>query len=74
MLSWLTFILKPLLAMLNVLSHPSIFLIGFMGAGKTELGQHLNQVLNRPFYDTDQVIEAEMGLSCLLYTSPSPRD
>lgn len=42
---------------------PSIFLIGFMGAGKTELGQHLNRVLNRPFYDTDQVIEAEMGIS-----------
>lgn len=43
--------------------NPSIFLIGFMGAGKTELGQHLNQAINRPFYDTDQVIEAEVGLS-----------
>lgn len=54
---------KAIIRMLKNLSNQSIFLIGFMGAGKTELGQHLNQVLNRPFYDTDQVIEAEMGLS-----------
>lgn len=54
---------KAIIRMLKNLSNQSIFLIGFMGAGKTELGQYLNRVLNRPFYDTDQVIEAEMGLS-----------
>src|SRR5699024_2429690 len=40
-----------------------IYLLGFMGAGKTYWGQKLKFTLNLPFYDLDQVIEAEEGLS-----------
>lgn len=37
-----------------------IFLIGFMGSGKTHWGNHLATQLNLPFFDLDQVIiEAE---------------
>lgn len=40
-----------------------IFLIGFMGAGKTTVGQALARLLNRQFVDLDQVIEARVGKS-----------
>ena len=40
-----------------------IFLIGFMGAGKTTVGQVLARLLNREFVDLDQVIEARVGKS-----------
>ena len=39
----------------------SIFLVGPMGAGKSTLGRHLAQVLGRPFYDSDKVIEERTG-------------
>jgi len=39
----------------------SVFLIGPMGAGKSTLGRHLSQVLKRPFYDSDKVIEERTG-------------
>ena len=32
-----------------------------MGAGKSTLGRHLSQVLKRPFYDSDKVIEERTG-------------
>ena len=32
-----------------------------MGAGKSTLGRHLAQVLDRPFYDSDRVIEEKTG-------------
>ena len=32
-----------------------------MGAGKSTLGRHLAQVLGRPFYDSDKVIEERTG-------------
>lgn len=35
-----------------------IFLIGFMGAGKTEVGRRLAPLLNRAFVDLDQAVEA----------------
>ncbi len=41
----------------------NIVFIGFAGAGKTSVGKRLAQVLNRKFYDTDQVIETETGMS-----------
>ena len=41
----------------------SIFLIGFMGAGKTAVGKPLSLLTHQPFYDADRVIETEMGLS-----------
>lgn len=35
-----------------------IFLIGYMGTGKTTAGRHLAQVLDLEFYDLDHYIEA----------------
>ncbi|MGC3954008.1 MAG: shikimate kinase [Propionicimonas sp.] len=40
-----------------------IVLIGFMGAGKTTVGRALADRLNRPFVDSDEVIERSTGLS-----------
>lgn len=40
-----------------------IFLIGFMGSGKTFRGQELAQKLNIQFYDLDKVIEEKEGLT-----------
>lgn len=40
-----------------------IFLIGFMGAGKTTVGQALARLLNCEFVDLDQLIEARVGKS-----------
>jgi shikimate kinase len=34
-----------------------IFVIGFMGSGKTTLGKKLAKKLEKPFFDLDQVIE-----------------
>jgi shikimate kinase len=38
-----------------------IFLIGFMGAGKTTVGQALARLLKCDFVDVDQLIEARVG-------------
>ena len=38
-------------------------LIGFMGAGKTSIGTCLSERSDRPLVDTDQLIEAEAGMS-----------
>ncbi len=40
----------------------SIYLIGFMGAGKTTIGQVLATKLNIPVFDTDTVIENNMNM------------
>nr|WP_267899601.1 shikimate kinase AroK [Alcanivorax profundi] len=40
---------------------PSLILVGPMGAGKSTLGRHLSQILERPFYDSDRVIEEKTG-------------
>ena len=39
----------------------SIALAGFMGVGKSSLGQLLAEVLDRPFYDTDGYVEEAAG-------------
>lgn len=39
----------------------NIYLVGFMGAGKTTVGRLLTERLNRPFYDTDGLIEQRTG-------------
>lgn len=36
----------------------SIYLTGFMGAGKTTIGEELGKALQLPVYDTDQLIES----------------
>ncbi len=40
-----------------------IYLIGFMGCGKSSLGKRLARKLGYPFIDTDTVIEEEWGKS-----------
>lgn len=40
-----------------------IFLIGFMGCGKTSIGKRLAKRLKCPFYDTDFMIEQGAGFS-----------
>jgi shikimate kinase len=40
-----------------------IFLIGFMGCGKTHWGKKLSQKLQLPFFDLDAVIEEQEGKS-----------
>jgi len=39
-----------------------IFLIGFMGCGKTTLGRRLATRLNIPFYDLDHLLEQQAGM------------
>lgn len=41
----------------------TIYLIGFMGAGKTTLGKASAEILGWEFIDVDQVIEQEAGMS-----------
>jgi len=38
-----------------------IFLVGFMGAGKTTVGNALARRLSRDFFDLDQLIETSVG-------------
>ncbi|MEE6186264.1 Shikimate kinase [Mycovorax composti] len=40
-----------------------IYLIGFMGAGKTYWGRQLGQKLGIPFFDLDELIEDDAGKS-----------
>lgn len=41
----------------------NLVLIGLMGAGKSTVGRLLAERLNRPFADTDAIVEEEAGLS-----------
>ena len=41
----------------------NIILIGFMGAGKTTVGNVVAERLNQPLFDTDQLIEQQTGMS-----------
>jgi shikimate kinase len=40
-----------------------IYLVGFMGAGKTTVGRELSVKLKRPFFDVDTEIEKAEGMS-----------
>jgi shikimate kinase len=40
----------------------NIYLIGLMGVGKTTIGKQLAKALQRPFYDSDKVIEETTGV------------
>lgn len=41
----------------------NLFLVGPMGAGKTTVGRHLAEMLDRPFLDSDHEIEQRTGAS-----------
>ena len=45
------------------INHKLIFLIGFMGSGKSTLGKYLAETLNYDFIDSDLWIEKEQGIS-----------
>jgi len=40
-----------------------IYLVGFMGVGKTTVGKKLSKQLNIPFLDTDEMIEQTLNMS-----------
>ena len=42
---------------------PNLYLIGFMGTGKSIVGQRVAELLKIPFLDSDQWIEDNTGLS-----------
>ena len=44
-------------------TNKTIVLVGLMGSGKSALGKRLSAALNRPFIDSDGLIEEESGLS-----------
>jgi shikimate kinase len=46
-----------------------VFLIGFMGCGKTTLGRKLATRLNAPFFDLDTLLEERAGMSIAEYFS-----
>ncbi|MFA6517496.1 MAG: shikimate kinase [Bacteroidia bacterium] len=46
-----------------VLNSDRIYIIGFMGSGKSTLGRRLAKVLGYNFIDTDQIIEEQVGMS-----------
>ena len=50
------------IALLSMNSLENIYLIGLMGVGKTTIGKQLAKALQRPFYDSDKVIEDSMGV------------
>jgi 3-dehydroquinate synthase len=41
----------------------NIIITGFMGTGKTTVGKEVARKLDRDFYDTDQMIESQAGMS-----------
>ena len=46
-----------------------VFLIGFMGCGKTTLGKKLAARMDYPFIDLDHVLEAKTGMTIAEYFS-----
>lgn len=51
------------------MSQKTIFLIGFMGVGKTTLGKKLAKALGVDFIDTDDELEKQLGCSISTYFS-----
>jgi shikimate kinase len=44
-----------------------VFLIGFMGSGKTTIGKKLANYLKYEFIDLDKLIESKAGMSIVSY-------
>ncbi|HEY2583028.1 MAG TPA: shikimate kinase [Mucilaginibacter sp.] len=51
-----------------------IFLVGFMGCGKTTLGRKLASRLGYEFMDLDHILEAQVGMSIAEYFSSFGED
>ena len=51
-----------------------IFLIGFMGCGKTTLGRKLASRLGYEFMDLDHILEVQVGMSIAEYFSSFGED
>jgi shikimate kinase len=51
-----------------------IFLVGFMGCGKTTLGRKLASRMDYPFIDLDHVLEAKAGMTIAQYFSTHGED
>ena len=43
------------------MSRPHVVLVGMMGAGKSTVGARLARRLDRPFLDSDELVEAQTG-------------
>jgi shikimate kinase len=43
--------------------HQKVFIIGFMGAGKTTVAKKISESTGIPFFDTDAMIEEITGMS-----------
>ena len=41
----------------------NLYLVGFMGTGKTTIGRELAKAMGRKFLDTDHVLEKRFGKS-----------
>lgn len=54
--------------------HGLIFLIGFMGSGKTTLGRKLSSRLGYPFMDLDHILEAKVGMTIANFFSEFGED
>lgn len=53
----------------------NIFLIGYMGSGKSKTGEALAKALNYSFVDTDQLIEKQTGKTIAeLFFAPGPEE
>ena len=51
-----------------------VFLVGYMGAGKTTVGKELAKLAGLSFIDLDYYIEGRYHKACLLYTSDAADD
>ena len=40
-----------------------VFLIGYMGSGKSTIGSQLSKIMNTPFLDLDNLIEKELNMT-----------
>ena len=49
--------------MSNLRVHSRIYVVGFMGSGKTMRGREMAELLNYQFVDLDQFVEAAAGKS-----------
>lgn len=46
---------------MSSVSSENIYIVGFMGTGKSTIGTELAKIMGRPFIDTDRLIEKQEG-------------